>query len=189
MKRMLPLAVFAFFALTACAPVIFGGALTSGLAAQDRRTVGSQVEDQSIELKAARALSAELDGKGDYEAVSFNRRVLLVGQAPTSELRARAAAIVAAIDNVERVFNEIEIGGAASAVSFLSDASLTARVKTALCQVQNEGFSCLRSKVVTERGVVYLLGVVSRVNGDIAVETARKIPGALKVARAFEYID
>ena len=113
--------------------------------------------------------------------------MLIVGQAPTSELRDRAEAIVAKIDNIERVFNEIEIGGAASAVSFLSDSAITARVKTALCQNQAEGFSCLRVKVVTERGVVYLLGVVTRANGDVAVDSARKVSGVLRVVRAFEY--
>ena len=184
MKRILPLAVLA---LSACAPVIVGGAVTGGLTAQDQRTIGSQVEDQGIELKAAHAIGAELGGKGDYEIVSFNRRVLIVGQAPTSELRERAEAIVAKIDNIERIFNEIEIGGAASAVSFLSDSAITARVKTALCQNQAEGFSCLRVKVVTERGVVYLLGVVTRANGDVAVDSARKVSGVLRVVRAFEY--
>ena len=118
---------------------------------------------------------------------SYNRRVLLTGQAPSEAMKTSATENAKRVENVLAVFNEMEIGNPSSLTSRASDSVLTARVKLELCRLQERGFSCLDVKVVSEKGVVYLLGLVTKEQAALAKQTARKIRGAVKVVLAFEY--
>lgn len=175
--------------LAGCPPVLVVGGVTSGMAANDKRTTGSLVEDEVIEQKAYLALLREFGDSVNIAVVSYNRRPLMVGQAPTKAMRDKAEAIVRGVENVrtDEVVNQVEIGGPSSLTTRTADTLLTARAKSVLCTLQDEGFSCLTVKVVTEKGTVYLLGLVTREQAAIAVETVRKVPGVLRVARFFEY--
>jgi osmotically-inducible protein OsmY len=171
----------------AATPLAMGGAAAAGgVIANDQRTTGAFVEDEAIELKAAHRIRAEIGEEVNASVTSLNRIALLTGQAPTEELRARAEAIVKSVQNVRRVYNEMEIGGPSSLSTRASDTLLTTRVKVALLRSQEEGFDALDVKVVTEKGVVYLLGIVDKQSAAIAVDRARKVPGVLKVVKVFE---
>ena len=175
--------------LGGCGPALIVAGVGGGAAANDQRTTGSLVEDTVIENKAYLALLREFGDTVNISVISYNRRPLLVGQAPAQTMRDRAGEIVRAVENVraDEVVNQVQIGGPSSLTTRASDTLLTGRVKTALCALQEKGFSCLTVKVVTEKGTVYLLGLVTREQAAIAVETVRKVQGVLRVARFFEY--
>ncbi|MDM5147016.1 BON domain-containing protein [Candidatus Persebacteraceae bacterium Df01] len=180
-------ACIAPFLLSGCpAAVVLSGA--SGAAViNDERSTGSFVEDYAIELKMRVQLSSDIDSNVNISITSYNRRLLLTGQAPTEALRQQVIDIAENIENVREILNQIEIAGAASLSSQASDSALTARVKAALCSIQIEDFSCLDVKVVNEKGVVYLLGLVNKKQAATAINTTRKIRGVVKVVKAFEF--
>ena len=171
----------------AAAGVMVGGATTTAVAA-DERTAGAFVEDQGIELKAWNRLRNEFGDDVNVDLISYNRRVLLIGQAPSEQLRQQVVRLVEDIDNVKEVIDYLQVSGTESLLDKANNAALTTRVKTALCRVQDEGFSCLDVKVVTDSGTVYLLGLVSKSQGAIAVKAVRNISGVRKVVKVFEYI-
>ena len=176
--------------LSGCAVVAIGGAGAAATAtAIDSRTTGAQVEDQTIELKAYRALNAdaELKQEAHLNVTSYNSVVLLTGETPTPALRRRAVALVKEIDKVAHIYDEIAIAAPSSLVSRSGDAYLTAKVKTRM--FADEQLSGLKIKVVTEDGVVYLMGLVSRAEADRATDIARRTGGAQKVVRLFQHTD
>lgn len=176
--------------LQACAPVVVGGAAATGTAvAIDRRTAGTMVDDQAVELKT---LDAILSDKELYEqthisSTSFNGLVLLTGQAPRAELRERAERIVSAYPEVRRVVNEITISAPNSVMTRTSDTWITTKVKTLM--FAEKDFNGNNVKVVTENGTVYLMGLVRRAESDKAVAIARQVKGVQRVVKVFEYID
>lgn len=154
----------------------------------DERTTGSTLDDEIIETKAL----VNID-KADEElahahivVVSFNGVVLLAGQVNTTEQRLLAADTVAKIGKVRRIHNEITVAGATSMVARSNDSWITTKVKTKL--LANSEVEGGRIKVVTENGVVYLMGLVTREEATRAAEQARKTGGVQKVVRVFEYI-
>lgn len=176
--------------LSGCAVVAIGGAGAAATAtAIDSRTTGAQVEDQTIELKAYRALNAdaELKEATHLNVTSYNSVVLLTGETPTPALRRRAVALVKGIDKVTHIYDEIAIAAPSSLVSRSGDAYLTAKVKTRM--FADEQLSGLKIKVVSEDGVVYLMGLVSRAEADRATDIARRTGGAQKVVRLFQHTD
>ena len=175
--------------LGGCPALVVGGGLSSGIVANDKRTTGSLVEDEVIENKAYLSLLRQFGDSANISVISYNRRPLMVGQAPTKAMLDKAEAIVRGVENVraDEVVNQVEIGGPSSLTTRTADTLLTGRVKSVLCTLQDKGFSCLTVKVVTEKGTVYLLGLVTREQAALAVETVRKVPGVLRVARFFEY--
>lgn len=176
--------------LSGCAVVAIGGAGAAATAtAIDSRTTGAQVEDQTIELKAYRALNADagLKQEAHLNVTSYNSVVLLTGETPTPALRRRAVALVKGIDKVTHIYDEIAIAAPSSLVSRSGDAYLTAKVKTRM--FADEQLSGLKIKVVTEDGVVYLMGLVSRAEADRATDIARRTGGARKVVRLFQHPD
>lgn len=173
--------------LGGCPPAVFLGGTAVGAAANDERSVGSLVEDQEIELKAAGRLDEAIGDGGDLSVVSYNRRVLIVGQVASRQLRRDAVQVVRGIPNVVGVVDKMEIGGATSLAAGAADAALTAKVKTELCRAQLGNFSCLDVKVVSEQSVVYLLGLVTKKQAADAVAIARDIKGVKKVVKVFEY--
>ena len=175
--------------LGGCPALLAAGGAGSAIVANDSRTAGIFVEDEVIETKSFLSLRREFGDLVNISVVSFNRRPLMVGQAPTAEMRARAERMVREVENVrgDDIVNRVEVGGPSSLATRTADTLLTARVKSVLCTLRDQGFSCLTVKVVTEKGTVYLLGLVTREQAAVAVEAVRKVRGVLRVARFFEY--
>lgn len=176
--------------LQGCAVLLAGGAAATGVAVvHDRRTAGTVLEDQNIELKARSALASdkEIHAKTHLSVISYNNIVLLSGEAPSAELRRHAAEIVSTIEKVRRVHNEIEIAAPSSLTSRSADTLLTAKVKTRLLATKH--LDSTRFKAVTEAGTVYLLGLVTRAEAEIAADQASQVDGVQRVVTIFEYVD
>lgn len=176
--------------LFACAVVAVGGAAAAtGTAVVDRRTTGTLVEDQTIEVKALKAIhdDAELNEQAHINVTSYNTVVLITGETPTDALRQNAMELVKNIDKVTHVYNELTIAAPSSLTSRGSDSIITTKVKTKLFADKN--VSGIQFKVVTEKGVVYLMGIVSRAESEIATDIARQTGGVQKVVKLFQYTD
>src|SRR3989338_3386353 len=172
--------------LSGCAPVVAGGAAAGGLMAADRRTSGAYVEDQGIEIKAESRISEKLGDKIHVNVTSFNRNVLITGEAIDENTKQTAESIVKNIENVRSVTNDLIIAGASSMSSRSNDSYLTSKVKTRM--VTENRFPANYVKVVTENSTVYLMGMVTRQEADDAVEIARGTDGVQKVVNVFEYV-
>ncbi|MBT3012533.1 MAG: BON domain-containing protein [Candidatus Thiodiazotropha sp. (ex Lucina aurantia)] len=176
--------------LQGCAAAVVGGAAATAAVAHDRRTTGTIVEDQSIELKIYDLMSKDSRFKqqSSIHVTSYNLVVLLTGQAADQALRSKAEQMASSVDRVRRVVNEIEIGSTSTLVENSRDAALTTEVKVRLAKVQIPGFDPLRVKVVTERGAVFLLGLITKKEADAVTDVVRHISGVRRVVRVFEYI-
>jgi len=170
--------------LPGCIPLAVTGAGAAALMASDRRTTGMYIEDEKIELKVLGM--KDRFGNAHVNATSYNRRVLLTGEAPDEATRSKVEAELRAIPNVKEVTNEIQVAGNSSLASRGSDALITSNVKARM--VNNPKFSANHVKVVTEAGTVYLMGLVTPEEGDAAVEIARTTSGVSRVVKAFEYL-
>jgi osmotically-inducible protein OsmY len=188
MMRNLTLAVLAALftaVLSGCVPLAAATVATGALVATDRRTAGIYLEDENIEWKVLGRMRAERFASAHVNAASYNRRVLLMGEAPTEALRSAIEADVRTIPNVRDVTDEIQVAGASSLTSRGNDALITSNVKARM--VNNGKFSTNHVKVVTEAGVVYLMGIVTRDEGEAAAEIARSTSGVARVVKVFEY--
>jgi len=175
--------------LQGCVAVAAGGAVAGASAAVDRRTTGTFVEDESIELKSVRAIMADkdLNAQAHMNVTSYNTIVLLTGEAPTDELRQRAEKIVRGVEKVSTVHNEVNVAAPSSMMTRSSDTVITSKVKTKL--LADENIEGVNIKVVTENGVVYLMGLMNRAMADLATEVARQTGGVQKVVKVFQYTD
>jgi osmotically-inducible protein OsmY len=173
--------------LTACVPVIVGGAAVGGSMAADRRTSGTYIEDQAIELKASKAIADSLKEKVHANITSFNRQVLITGEVSDDANKKKAESLVKPIENVASIKNYLEIAKNSSLSVRTNDAYITSKVKANF--LKENKFSANYVKVVTESGTVYLLGLVTHKEADDAVEIARSIGGVKTVVKVFEYID
>ncbi|MCU7906461.1 MAG: BON domain-containing protein [Candidatus Thiodiazotropha sp. (ex Epidulcina cf. delphinae)] len=176
--------------LQGCAAAIVGGAAATAGIVHDRRTAGVIVEDQSIELKGYDLMAKypRFKEQSSIHVTSYNMVVLLTGQAGDETLRDKAEQLVSGIERVRRVVNEVEIGSTSSFGENGRDAALTSEVKLKLAGIDIPDFDPLRVKVVTERGVVFLLGLITKAEGDAVTKVARHISGVRRVVRVFEYI-
>jgi len=174
--------------LAGCAAVIVGGAIVgSAMVATDRRTSGSQVDDEVIELKAkGRMGEAFPDDRVRINTTSYNRMVLLTGEVPNDADKVTAEQAVARIDNVLSVVNELSVGPSNTFGEKTKDAFVTAKVKTSLVDAKDLFANSI--KVVTHRGVVYLMGRVTEREALRATEVARGVTGVVKVVRVFEIL-
>jgi len=173
--------------LTACVPVIMGGAVMgTAMVASDRRTSGAQLEDEGIELRAANRIQEALGDRAHINVTSFNRRALITGEVPTAQDKQQVEQIVLKVDNVQSAVNELTVLGNSSLTQRSSDALITGRVKASM--VDSKDLFANAFKVVTERGNVYLMGRVTQREADRATEIARTTSGVLKVVRVFEII-
>ena len=175
--------------LSGCVPLLVGGAAVGAAAAYDRRGPNAFIEDQQIEFIATRALDSEpgLKGRGRVSVTSYNYIVLLTGQVRTAAEAALVGGVVSRLPKVRKVVNEVTIGPDIDLARKSEDVLLTSRAKLALFKVTVPGFDPTRVKVVTENGVVYLLGLVSVAEGDAAVQEVRYVPGVVRVVKLFEY--
>jgi osmotically-inducible protein OsmY len=178
-------------ALSGCAPLLVGGAAVGiGMAAHDRRTTGSFVDDQTIELKAHNALNARLPPGNQVSTTSYNGSVLLTGTAVSEEARQQAEAAIRSITPpVREVYNELVVGSPGTFSTRSNDSLLTTKIKTALLKIQMKDFDPTRVKVVTEQGVVYLMGLLRPNEADAAANTASQVGGVRQVVTLFEYIN
>lgn len=171
-----------------CAPLVVGGAAATGvMVAQDRRTVGTMTEDEGIEQKASGRIHDKLGDASNVSVTSYNRAVLLTGQVPDAQAKAEAERIARGVENVRYVLNELAVSGVTSFTSRSNDSIITSKVKGRFLDAQK--FNALNVKVVTESGVVYLLGLVTKQEAAEATDIARTTSGVQKVVRAFEYTD
>ncbi len=172
---------------TACAPLMVGGAMVGGaLMATDRRTSGTQVEDQGIELKANARLREQFGSRVHINVNSYNRLVLLTGEVPSEADRAAAERTVAQVENVSRVLNELAIAGNSSLTSRSNDVALASKIKLSLIDARDLISNAFY--VVVERGTVYVMGRVTEREATRASEIIRGISGVQRVVRAFEVI-
>jgi len=171
--------------LAGCLGVVAVGAGTAALSAADRRTTGTQIEDERIELVCSNRFSERFGDKAHVNATSYNRTVLLTGEVPDEKAKADAEAIVRGQPNVRGIVNELQVAGVSSLTSRASDTGITGKVKARF--LDSNKFSPLVVKVVTEASVVYLLGIVTDEEANAAVEVARTTGGVRKVVKVFEY--
>ena len=157
--------------LQGCFPLAVTGVGTAALMAADRRTTGTYIEDEGIEWKAFAKLRDPQFSGVHASVTSFNRHALVTGEAPSEELKKKVEDAVRGIENVREVTNEVQVAGASSLASRGNDALVTSNVKARM--VNNGRFSPNHVKVLTEAGVVYLMGIVTPAEGDAAVEIAR----------------
>jgi osmotically-inducible protein OsmY len=185
--RVALLALAAASVLPACAPVLVGGAMVGGaLASVDRRTAGTQVEDQSIELKAAARVREITNDQANVSATSYNRMVLLTGEVPDAATRSAVEQAIGRIEGVRSVVNELAVMGKTTITARSNDAVLSARVKAGFIDAKDLQANTV--KVTTERGVVHLMGRVTEREATRAVAVARSVPGVQKVVRVFEIL-
>ncbi|MBC8058441.1 MAG: BON domain-containing protein [Rhizobiales bacterium] len=173
--------------LTACAPLLLGGAIVgSSVMVTDRRTTGTQVDDQSIELKGAKRVGETIGERGSVSVTSYNRIVLLTGTVTNENDKAAVERAVSAVENVKSVVNEVAIGTAASFGNRSNDTLLTSKVKASFVDAKDVQANAY--KVVTERGVVYLMGRVTEREANRAADISRGVSGVQKVVKVFEVV-
>lgn len=172
--------------LSACAPLVVGGAVMGGMMASDRRTTGTQVEDEGIELRAANRIREVLGDRAHVNVTSFNRQALLTGEVPTAQDRAMVEKIVTEVNNVRAVVNDVAVMPNSSLGQRSNDVLITGKVRASFVDAKDVFASAY--KVVTERNVVYLLGLVTPREATRATEIARGVGGVSKVVRVFEMI-
>ena len=188
MKKLLTLAFLVSLPfLHGCAAVALGGAAATGIVVgEDRRTVGTITEDQGIEFKVGSRVSEKYPA-AHINVTSFNRNVLLTGEAPDAEAKAEIERIAKAVETVRGTFNELQVAGNSSLSARANDAYITSKVKARFIDAKK--FNVVYVKIVTEANVVYLMGLVNRQEANDATELARTTSGVQKVVRAFEYLD
>ncbi len=172
--------------LQGCFPLVAAGAGTAAMVAADRRQPDVMIGDERIELTASQRISTAVKDQAHVNVTAFNQTILLTGEANSAAIKATVEKVVAEIPQVKSVVNELQVAGSSSFSARSNDTYLTGRVKAAF--ISSSKFSANDVKVVTEDGVVYLLGLVTRKEADDATEIARTISGVKKVVRVFEYV-
>ena len=173
--------------LTACIPLIMGGAVIGGsLVASDRRTSGAQLEDEGIELRSGSRIRSNVGDRVHVNVNSYNRQVLLTGEAPTAQDKLLVEQIVSKVENVTSVVNELAVMGSSNLTQRSSDVLVTGRVRAMLVDAKDLFANSFR--VVTERGTTYMMGRVTQREADRGTAVARGTPGVQKVVRIFEII-
>jgi osmotically-inducible protein OsmY len=173
-------------ALSACAPLILGGAFVGGMMASDRRTSGSQVEDEGIELRASSRIRDNLGERVHVNVTSFNRQVLLTGEVPSAQDKQLVEQVVARVENVKTIVNELGVLGNSSFSQRTADTLVTGKVKASL--LDSKDLLSNAFKVTTERGTVYLMGRVTQREATRVTDIARGTSGVSKVVRVLEII-
>jgi osmotically-inducible protein OsmY len=173
--------------LTGCVALFLGGAVVGGtLMATDRRSSGTQIDDQAIELKSGQRVRQAIGDRGHINVTSYNRVALITGEVGNDADKAAVEQAVAQVDNVRSTVNELAIGFSSSLTNRSNDALISTKVKATL--VDAGDISANAFKVVTERSIVYLMGRVTEAEGQRAVDLIRTIRGVDKVVRVFEVV-
>lgn len=172
--------------LSACAPLVVGGAVVGGMMAVDRRTTGTQIEDEGIELRAGNRIREAMGDRAHVNVTSFNRQALLTGEVANAQDREAIERIVTGVENVRSVVNDLAILPNTSLGQRSNDVVITGKVRASF--VDAADISASAFKVVTERNIVYLMGRVTQREAGRATEIARGVSGVSKVVRVFELI-
>ncbi len=172
--------------LSACAPLVLGGAAVGTMVAIDRRTSGAQLEDEGIELRAASRLREAIGERGHINVNSYNRQVLLTGEVASEADKQNAEKVVAGVENVRGVVNDLAVMGNSSLTQRSADTLTTGKVRASL--VDDKLLTASAFRVVTERGTTYLMGLVTQREADRATAIARGVGGVQRVVRVFEMI-
>lgn len=172
--------------LAGCVEMAVGGAVMTALAASDRRTLGAQTEDRGIVIKGESRVGSLVGDAGHVNVNSFNRKVLLTGEVRDEQMKAAVEREVAGIEGVQSIVNELAIAGPSSLTSRSNDSLITGKVKASFVDAKDVFANSI--KVVTERGTVYLMGLVTEREGKRAGEIASGVSGVQKVVKVFEYI-
>lgn len=173
--------------LSGCAPLVIGGAATVVMMAEDRRSSGVFVDDENIENRALLKVKSRFNNQVHINITSYNRQVLISGEAASEAVKKGVEEEVATVAGIKRIFNEMSVGTQAGVMSVSNDARLTTVVKTRFLEANR--FQPNHVKVVTEAGVVYLMGIVKRSEADAAAQLASTTAGVSRVVRLFEYLD
>ncbi len=176
--------------ISGCAGLVVGGIAMTASVAHDRRTAGAYIEDQNIELKALDRLNDKtvIHGNNSISITSYNQTVLLTGQVESAEVKESSEQRIKSIAKVKRVVNELEIAPPATASETANDTYITAKVKVKLINLGVPGFDTTLIKIKTERGIVYLMGIVTQQEVDAIVERVRTVTGVKKVVKVFEIL-
>lgn len=181
------LAVAMSASLQGCPLVLLGGvAGGAAMVADDRRTLGTQTDDRDIQIRSYSQLQSDLPQGSHVDVAVYNRRVLLVGEVPDEAAKQFATKIVRNVNNVQGIVNELAVGPASTLTTRSSDTYITSKVKASL--VAEKGVPANFFKVVTERGIVYLMGLVTTDEGNRAADIASRVPGVLQVVKVFQYV-
>jgi osmotically-inducible protein OsmY len=172
--------------LTACFPLVMGGAVMTGMVATDRRTAGTVVEDEGIELRSTSRIRENVGDRGHVNVTSYNRQVLLTGEVASAQDKQLAEQIVSGVDNVRHIVNELSVQGNSTLTQRSSDSLVTGRVKAAL--VDAKDLSTNAFKITTERGTVYVMGRVTTREATRATEIISATTGVQRVVRILETI-
>jgi osmotically-inducible protein OsmY len=172
--------------VTACIPVIVGAVGAGAYAATDRRSLGAQADDKLIAPRVDKRISEALSDRAHVNVNSFNRKVLLTGEVPDQASKDRAEEIARSVDNVTSVVSDLEISGMTPSTARNNDAFITGKVKAEL--VSRKDLFANAYNVTTEKSIVYLMGRVTRDEGDRAADIAKGVSGVQKVVKVFEYI-
>jgi len=173
--------------LGGCAAVVVGGAAVgTAMVATDRRTSGTQLEDQNIELKALTRISDTVGDRGHVNVTSYNRMVLLTGEVASEADRTALEQAVGRIEGVRSIVNELAVMGSSSFTARSNDTVLTSMVKASFVDAKDLQSNAF--KVVTERATVYLMGRVTEREAARAAELARGVSGVQKVVRVFDIL-
>lgn len=188
MKKILIAASLATAAITlqGCFPLAAVGVGATALVVDDRRSTGFYVEDENIEWKA-RSIILERFKNAHVNVTSYNLAVLLTGEVADEKTKTELGEALRKIANVKGLNNELSVAGNSSLASRSNDALITTNVKTRFLGAK--GFSSNHVKVVTEAGVVFLMGIVTKDEGDAAAEVARTTSGVSRVVKVFEYVE
>lgn len=167
--------------------VAIAGATAGGAVVYDNRSMKTMNDDQQAYQYAQRWLNYDsvLKGQSHIVIAVFNHVALLVGQAKTPEIRDRAYQIVAQVKNISRIYNEVTISNPSSELERMSDSWLTTKVRTAL--LAKPGLNSNNLKVITEAGIVYLMGDITHEQANLAADAARRVSGVIKVVKVFQY--
>ena len=173
--------------LTACVPLVVGGALLGGgLVATDRRTSGAQLEDEGIELRANGRIRENVGERVHVNVTSYNRKVLLTGEVPNEQDKKLVEQIVSRVENVREIVNELAVQGSTTLTNRSSDSLVTGRVKAALVEAKDLYANAF--KISTERGTTYVMGRVTQREAARATEVIRSVGGVQKLVRVLEII-
>jgi osmotically-inducible protein OsmY len=172
--------------LQGCVPLVIGGAAMGAAATMDRRTLGAQTEDKAITVKAEVQVPKLVGSAGHVNIASYNRKILLTGEVRDEAMKAAVEREVRGIEGVANVINELVVAGPSSYTSRSSDALITGNVKGSLVEMKT--ISATSFKVVTERGIVYLMGRVTQREGDLGAKIAQSVSGVQGVVKIFDYL-
>ena len=160
----------------------------SGVSAKtDRRSTGTQVEDDTIESKSTTRILEKYKEAAQITVTSYNRFVLITGTVPSPDIKTNIERIVYSVPNVKKIADEVSVGAFPTSSSHRTDASITRDIKSGIGK--SKALQSVTMKVVTERGIVYLIGLVTHAEADVSSEIASTTSDVKKVVRVFEYID